>query len=115
MRPGGQLWPPQPRAGPGHFAATVCALLAQRWNVPGHGVFHLGIQMRVKQKGADSKSCSWSRRPKMRSAQHWLQRGSPSVLPDTGRCPLQEPRWQQSKQVQVCHLFVVFIIFDLAF
>lgn len=109
MHLGGQLWLPQPRAGPGHFAATVCALWAQRWNMPCHGAFHLGIQMGVKQKGADS------RRPRMPSAQPWPQWGSPLVRPDTGRCPLRGPRWQQRKQVQVCHLFVVFIIFDLAF
>jgi hypothetical protein len=49
-------------------------------------------------------------------AQHWQPRHVPSVLGD-GQS--QELGWppdsQERKQVQVCHLFVVFIIFDLAF
>lgn len=101
----------------GHLTATACVLLAQLWNVPVAGVAlgHLD---------SDEAKGGWFKELYLVSGV-LLSTGCSGAAPWCRLCcPLQEPGWPPGLPLGVwaaeevssgLHLFVVFIIFDLAF
>lgn len=104
--------------------AAPCVVFVHRWNVLSLGeLFHLVIQVQVKQKRPMQKAATYSRHPQ-NAFYLTLTTVQCPLSPAFGGVQLQELGWpsgcllgpgKQRKQVQICHLFVVFIIFDLAF